>query len=328
VAAASGREDRIILGQAYNNLANRLKSGGSPAETRKAYQDAIAVLRPLAEEFPGIARYRQELATCLTNWATFLMDTGQPAEAEPGYREAHLILKRLVEDYPAVPGYRWLLATLQSNRGKALRLTGHFPEAEACLNDALAMRRKLLTELGDSPALHNSLALTLSHLGDLRRVQQQYGAACDFLQEAAGHHEAALKAAPRTRSYRDTYRQNRVTLADSLMHLGDHAAAAVVAEQILQIGLDPSTDAYEAACILALCASVAEKDDRLTPEQSKQKVELYANQAMKLLREAIQKGFQDLDHLRRDSELAALRSRKDFTEFLAQLEAKEKLHKK
>jgi hypothetical protein len=112
------------------------------------------------------------------------------------------------------------------------------------------------------------------------------------------------------------------------MHLGDHVAAAAVAEQLLQIQLDPPVDACEAACILALCASVAEKDGKLTSEQQKQKAELYANQAMELLRAAIQKGFQDLDRLRSARELAALRSRKDFTEFLAQLEAKEKLHKK
>jgi hypothetical protein len=45
---------------------------------------------------------------------------------------------------------------------------------------------------------------------------------------------------------------------------------------------------------------------------------------MKLLRDAVAKGYKDVAHLRKDTALAPLRPREDFRKLVAELEAKGK----
>ncbi len=196
VTGESEREDRMLLAQARNSLANRLTRGGRPDEIEKAYGEAIAAFRGLAEEFPSVAKVRLDLAICLANLASLLQDTKRLPEADESAREAHRLVKRLADQYPAIMQYRTTLASVQSNRGDLMRLMRNFPDALACLNEALAIRKALVASPQATPALHNSLAVTLGHLGKLHRDQKQYLLSCDPLQRAAPHHEVALKAAP------------------------------------------------------------------------------------------------------------------------------------
>jgi hypothetical protein len=54
-------------------------------------------------------------------------------------------------------------------------------------------------------------------------------------------------------------------------------------------------------------------------------VQFYGDEAMKLLRDAVAKGFQDAAHMKKDSDLDPLRGRDDFQKLLADLEAKPEL---
>jgi len=201
-----------------------------------------------------------------------------------------------------------------------MRGTDRLQEAETYWNDALAIRKALAADPRATPGSHHSLAVTLSYLGELRQVQKQFRLSCDLLQQAVAHHEVALKAAPRSPTYRTYYRQTRYVLAGSLVKLGDHAAAATAARQFFEIGVDPANDSYAAACLLARCATLAEKDSKLLPKQREQESESYANRAIELLRTALKKGFANVGRLSKDQNLDALRSRKEFKELLVQLE--------
>jgi tetratricopeptide (TPR) repeat protein len=310
------------LAQAYNSLANRLRSGGPPAEIEQAYRDAVAIFRLLVDEFPNVAKYRLDMAICLTNWAAFIQESRQPSEAEGKYQDALHLVKRLADDYPTMQEYKATLATVQSNLGNLMRVTDRLPEAETYWNDALVIRKMLVAKPQASPASHNALAKTLCQLGFLRRDQGQYRASCTLLEQAVPHHEAALKAAPRDPTYRALYRENRHNMADNFLKLGDHAAAAVATEQFLQIGNDPPNDSYVAARFLAQCANLAAKDGKLAQSEREQQSRNYANRAIELLRAAVDTGFGDVNHLRKDEELDVLRARKDFEELLDQVEAK------
>ena len=81
---------------------------------------------------------------------------------------------------------------------------------------------------------------------------------------------------------------------------------------------------YEAAGALALCVSLTAKDATQTPERRDELAEGYADRAMQMLRAAVKKGFQDAGQMKRDANLSPLRSRDDFKELLADLEAKAK----
>ena len=71
----------------------------------------------------------------------------------------------------------------------------------------------------------------------------------------------------------------------------------------------------------AICASAASSDGRLSPPERPTTAEAYADLALKALRQSMQAGFNDAEHLRKDPDLDPLRSRPDFKRLLSELKA-------
>jgi hypothetical protein len=86
------------------------------------------------------------------------------------------------------------------------------------------------------------------------------------------------------------------------------------AELLIKEGKTPG-DVYNAACAYALCVLAVDKDEDR---------ERYAARAVALLRQAVDQGYEDADHLAKDKDLAALRERPDFQKLLADLADKQK----
>jgi hypothetical protein len=78
------------------------------------------------------------------------------------------------------------------------------------------------------------------------------------------------------------------------------------------VGWDPPADGYDAACFLSQCIPIVAKHDKLDAKGRQEAARFYQGEAMKLLREAVKKGYQDVAHLRNDTALAPLRQRQDF----------------
>jgi hypothetical protein len=64
--------------------------------------------------------------------------------------------------------------------------------------------------------------------------------------------------------------------------------------------------------------------DKLDDRQRREAVQFYGDGAMKLLREAVNKGYKDVAHLKKDADLDPLRSRDDFQKLIAEQEGKGK----
>ena len=79
-----------------------------------------------------------------------------------------------------------------------------------------------------------------------------------------------------------------------------------------------------AACMLAQCMPIVEKDDKLAAAKRQAEIAFYADQAMAMLRDALAKGYKDAEHMQTDKDLDPLRSRDDFKTVVAELEAKVK----
>jgi hypothetical protein len=71
---------------------------------------------------------------------------------------------------------------------------------------------------------------------------------------------------------------------------------------------------YDVACIYALSAAAAEADS--------ERAEHYATRAVQLLRRAVGRGYKDVDHMKKDPDLAPLRANEGFKKLLAKLEPK------
>jgi hypothetical protein len=110
------------------------------------------------------------------------------------------------------------------------------------------------------------------------------------------------------------------------VHAGllEQAEAVRTAETCRDLGWNAPADAYDAACFLSLCIPIAARHAKLDDKQRREAAQFYSDTAMKLLRDAVSKGFKDVVHMRKDTDLAPLRQRANFQNLVAQLEGKAK----
>src|SRR5262249_12431219 len=149
----------------------------------------------------------------------------------------------------------------------------------------------------NKPGLRNDLAGACLNLALLHQRQGDWAAAKRLLLEGRPHHLAALKANPRHPSYRLAYRMH--LMAPTAAHAGllERGDAIRTAETCRDLGWNPPADAYDAACYLSLCVPIVAKDDKLDATQRKEAARFYGDAAMKLLREAVSKGYKDAPHM-------------------------------
>ena len=181
-----------------------------------------------------------------------------------------------------------------------------------------------MADFPNQPDLRNELAGTGVNLAMLRQQQGNWAAAKRLLLEGRPHHLAALKANPRDPTYRQFYRSHLAVLTQVHAGLLEQADAVRTAETCRNLGWDAPADAYAAACGLSQCVPAVAKHDQLDDKRHNEAVQFYADAAMKLLREAVSKGYKDVPHMKKDTDLDPLRQWEDFQKLVAELEGKEK----
>jgi hypothetical protein len=125
-------------------------------------------------------------------------------------------------------------------------------------------------------------------------------------------------------SFRDPERRRRAdhsTLARALVGLERHAEAVRAAREYARVFPDDPAAAYDAACYIARCVPLAERDPKLSAEERQKTGDEYGRLAVQHLRQAIQAGYRDVKHMQADSDLDRLRHRQDFREVMAELGA-------
>jgi tRNA A-37 threonylcarbamoyl transferase component Bud32 len=107
----------------------------------------------------------------------------------------------------------------------------------------------------------------------------------------------------------------------ALVGVGKHADAARAAQEYAREFPDQPTVPYDAARFIARCVPLAERDPKLSAAERQKAAEEYGRLAVQQLRVAIQAGYRDLRHIKKDSDLDPLRGRQDFRDLLAELGA-------
>src|SRR5207247_1882761 len=158
------------------------------------------------------------------------------------------------------------------------QLNGRSEDAEKSCRRALVLQGKLANEHPNRPAYQQTLASSHNQLG--------------ILLQTRGRPEEAEQA----------YRQ-ALTVWEKVV-----AAAPEVS--------DHPDRSYDAICLWARGAVLAERDEQLASEKRRELGRGYADRAIAVLRELVQLGFQDGDLLRRDRDLDVLRPREDFQKLL------------
>src|SRR5262249_42607705 len=145
-----------------------------------------------------------------------------------------------------------------------------------------------------------------------------------LLLEGRPHHLAALKANPRHPTYRQFYRNHLYALTRVHAALLEPQDAVRTAETRRDLGWNAPSDAYDAACLLSLCVPIVATHDKLDDSRREEAARFYGDAGMKLLREAVSKGYKDVMRTKKDPLLGPLRQREDFWKLVAELEGKGK----
>jgi tetratricopeptide (TPR) repeat protein len=330
MSVVSGLEN---LGVAYHRL-GRLEASAEAA------RESNRLARKLVEQFPTLPASRRLLAHNCHNLAAGFIAAKRSQEADRLQQEATALFEGLAAEFPNVPQNKQELGTHYVSRGS--HLFERNPEA------GLALAEKAVRVLGEGAAadprnpemrlwLGKAHLLRMSTLGLLGRWEEGLGAGERALVvepslakdgtvarglfftrwqvrqillpalrlARAGKHVEAARTANHLVERRMLGALHAFAAGNVLPGLAALAAARTLAQREGPVG----STLFDAACVFALCAEAAGKENSLLGET-------YAARAVELLARARDKGYfagaQQQKQLDSDKDLEPLRQREDF----------------
>jgi eukaryotic-like serine/threonine-protein kinase len=343
---------RQELARCHASLASLRRDLHEWAKAAVSMHNAVEIAAQLAAESPKDSGYRADLASYYGILGVIAKDQGSWSEAEQALRSALEIAEGLVADFPNVSDYRSQLARAHNDLGTVLMHVGRRSDAEQQFRRALDIQIPLAVEFPSVPLRRLELSGTYVNLGNLFVDDQQAADSLDWYTKAVDLLAPLVASDPRLVAerlfLRNAHRGRAVALdllarpaeavkdwdeaidldtgparlglrmsrALSLARGGAHAKAIAEANALAQSRDADGATLYHLACICA-CSSAAAKDDAKLKDQ-------YAARAVELLRQAVARGYKDIEHLKKDDGLRALREREDFKKLLESPERKDK----
>jgi tetratricopeptide (TPR) repeat protein len=312
------------LARAYLNLGTAIQSPERFEEAQAAYDRARGLQQPLTDKYPDEPHYRHELAVTLKDSGNLLLREKRLEEANKSYGKAQELLTVLAADYPKVLVYRQELASTLNSLGRVHFDEASFEAAAGPWQDAAKLLEALLTERPDTPTYQGDLGTVLGNLGLAKIALGRHAEARTHLEQAVDRLKAALAKSGSHYTYQEALRDAYQNLAETLITLGDHTAAAAAARGLAVAPSSTALHRYYSACFLARCVPLAEGDTELSPEKGRELAKSYADESVAALREALDKGFNDVKRISADQGtiFEAVAPRADFQALVAQLSDK------
>jgi serine/threonine-protein kinase len=331
------------LSKSYSNVGSFLGEAGKPAEALASFETARRINEALIET-PGSAmtsfptdlgkHYNAPWAIALDlaieyrEIGYFLFRQGRAAESIRSYEKARDLFERIARENPTEVELRSQLAGVLMSLAFYQGVDGRLAEAHATLERALAIVGPLAAEnptvqgfQAQLVACHREIGRSLRRQGRLAEAEQQLQRAKSGMEELVAGHE--LEAGFRRNfAYVDrelgwiARMQDR---PDKAMRYFQEARAHDEKEAPTSIGA-----AYDLACDWAVCIPLVgwNKEDAALSDMERAERQRLGDEAMRALRKAVAGGWTSHDHLTKDEDLDALRSRPDFQELLQSLQAR------
>jgi tetratricopeptide (TPR) repeat protein len=264
------------------------KENRAAAEADHDYRRAIELLRPLISNDPlkkgdklGPVRvvYRIDLAVAHRNLGNLLWSQDKPTAARAEMTTALDILQRLAGEFPNRPAYQKKLADTFNSLASVDASTKNFDDAEKNYLRAQEHFDRLVNEHPDVIEYQQLLGITLGNLAWLRSERRDWQGARTHYEQAIARLEAARKANPKNPACLAALRNQYQSLAETLIQLGDHAAASEAAKAMVDVHGNRGQDCYFAACFLSRCIPLVQKE-------RKSKAQYYATEALRMLKQA------------------------------------------
>jgi serine/threonine protein kinase len=312
------------LAGVYHDLGILHRAAGDAAAALTAFDRACAFLEELVQANPAVSDYQNDQARTYTALGAQQHSAEQVVAALRSFERARDLRYKLVQDHPTFTPYQMGLATTYINIGALHGKAGATAEALRAFEQARDLLDKLVQANPDRVDYRHYLGATWHNFGEALAKLGRPEEALAAYRQAIVHQRVGFDKDPRLARHRQFLSGHYEKLAELQRQLGRPAeAAATSRERQLLWPKDPAQH-YSIACDLALCIPLVGqgKIDLTAAEQAERRQ--YADQAMALLQQARAAGFEDVERVRKDEDLDPLRSRPDFQQLLAELEAKAK----
>jgi tetratricopeptide (TPR) repeat protein len=249
---------------------------------------------------------------------------GKHEDAHREMKHALEILQRLAGDFPNRPAYQKKLAETYNSLGTVWASIKDHEQAEENYVQARALFERLVNEHGDVAEYVQLLGITVGNLGWLRTEEKDWAGARQPLEQAIQHLEKALKSNRKNPDCLKALRDQQQSLAETLIRIGDHAAAAAAATALADVYRDRGQDYYYAACFLSRCLPLVDRDPQLTDRLARKTcAHKYADEARAMLTKAKEVG--GVSRLANEEEIfAPLMNQPAFQQILTDLGGKTK----
>ena len=290
-----------------------------PAEAD--YRKAVELLDHLTERFPAERKYQTSAGVCRNNLALVMEADGRLGEAEGLYRRNLKLWEALAARDPSDPDYRSKVALTCDNLAALLQKTGRHTEAEQNLRQVAELRTALSRDFPNTPWHHTKLAQALGPLAKIAAGRGDLSEARRLQEQALRDTRAALAIAPENAGYRRDVAATCAELVETLILLKRHDEAVKLDTEFALLSRDSIKDTLRAGSLLARCVPLVEGDRSLSDARRAELAEAYAKRSIALVREAVARGFRDLDAIRNDRSFDSLRARTDVGSSLASIES-------
>jgi thiol-disulfide isomerase/thioredoxin/tetratricopeptide (TPR) repeat protein len=284
------------------------------ADALAAFDRALQLQRPLAEQNPNNPNYAFDLATTYSDRALLLARLRRYSNALEDLDQAVHLADGLTKRFPAQKDYAQRASECRIRRGNVYEEMGRSSDAEMDYRQAVNAYEVLLASPSDVPDHWTGYARGAESLALLLERRDPAEAELWYLKALDARRRAYHIA--RSPHYERLFRATYLDLARWAKEASRPKLAARLAEQIRQDFLNEAVQTYNAACFLAHAALTTPRGSATGREEA----DRYASAAVTMLRKAIHEGFRNFHLMELDLDLDPLRDRSDFRDLMVEVQ--------
>lgn len=320
--AESGDADlQALLAGHFIELASTLTDANKIAEAEAAYLEGIAVAEKLCQAHPLVAAYWQRLGFLHTNRANLLMDEDRHAEALAALQAAKKANATSLELAAGDINTRNALAINRTQTGILLYADRLWPQALAEFQEAHQLHAELMRQLPGNWYVEEFVNDDETWLARCHRRLGRPDEGLKLVEGVLRRREkrlTMLKANPeRFRMYLGSLQEQGRCLAE----LGEPAKAVEcqrrVRQELAKMPQATADDKYHEGCTICLELALTPKLKGLEGTAAREAAEAdLSREAAEKFQAALQAGFKKTEMFFTDDDLAAWRSRPEFSDFV------------
>jgi len=292
------------------------------AGAREAYEKSLATFLNLARDQTN-AQAQRALSVSYNKLGDVRMAMNDLAGAREVYEKSLAIALKLAGDETNAQAQRDL-AFSYNKLGDVRMAIKDGAGAREVYEKSLAIRLKLARDETNAEA-QRDLWTSYETLGEVNAELNDLVGARDAYAKGLATCDRFLRKHPTDREFLSLRDRTESRLAGAAAGLGDDARATGLAGEVVKRGQGSIETMYNAARAFSLAARAASRDDKLSAQEKSRLADEYAARALELLKRLQAAGAfktsQNLELLKKDTDLDFVRGRDDFKKLVAEIEA-------